>query len=475
MDDLARRHGRGVETVYPLSPMQQGMAYHSLLEGPARATYFEQLTWRIGAPFDAPAFHAAWLALVERHAILRTALWLETDPPLQVVRRTVDLPWRELDWRDRDANAQAADLEALLRADREAGFDLSEAPLLRCTLIRLSDGAWRFALAFHHLLLDGWSLPILFAELMQLYRDPSVELRPAAPYARYLAWLDRQDRAAADAYWREAVGPVEAPTPLPLSQDTGLAGERGEMLFDLDGEDSRLLSEAARRLRLTLSTLFQAAWAVVLSRTSGDKDVTFGVTLSGRDIDLPGVEDMVGLFINTVPLRLSVENGPIGDWLTSVQDRHQSNSRHGYIPLAEIQRGCALPAGAPLFDSLLVYENYPTEPAAAAATPGGPSFADGRAIDHTNYPLTLIAASVDGTWCRHGRRHGTMASGISRWPWPGPRRRGAGGRSPDGGRACRARRPRRARRGRAPAPDRRAPRSTGGGRWRSSSGRQPGG
>ncbi|WPZ32673.1 amino acid adenylation domain-containing protein [Thalassobaculum sp. OXR-137] len=403
LDALARREGRGIAALYPLSPMQQGMAYHSLLDAsPERQTdaaYFEQMTWRIGPPFDPSAFRRAWTALVERHPVLRTALWLETEPPLQIVRRSVDLPWRELDWHDRGAEAQKAELETLLASDRRRGVDLSRAPLLRCTLIRLGADSWRFVLGFHHLLLDGWSLPLLFADLMALYAAPAADLAPAAPYEDYIAWLQRQDHGAARDHWHAAVGDVEAPTPLPPAlgpvPEADGAGARGEMLFALDAEDSQLLSDTTRRRRLTLSTLLQAAWAVVLSRTSGESDVVFGTTLSGRDIDLPGIERMVGLFINTVPLRVSTEDGPVGAWLQALQDRHQENSLHGFLPLAEIQRGSAVPAGDALFDSLLVFENYPSEPAEGAAAAGGPSFADGQAIDHTNYPLTLIAASVE--------------------------------------------------------------------------------
>ena len=392
LDRLARHEGRGGAALYPLSPMQQGMAYHSLLEGRQDAAYFEQMTWRIGAPFDPKAFRQAWQHLVDRHAVLRSALWLDNDPPLQFVRRNLDLPWRDLDWRDRSPAAQSKELKALLAEERRAGFDLSVAPLLRCTLIRLDADSWRFVLCFHHLLLDGWSLPILFDELMRLYADPAADLPPAEPYERYIAWLTRQDRAEALAYWRETVADVDAPTPLPLDRPARGADGRSEMLFTLDAEDSRLLVETARRRRLTLSTLLQAAWAVVLARTSGEDDVTFGVTLSGRDIDLPGVEDMVGLFINTVPLRVSTADTPVGPWLRALQARHQENSRFGHVPLADIQREAALPPGTALFDSLLVFENYPTEPAEAAAARGGPSFADGQAIDHTTFPLNLVAA-----------------------------------------------------------------------------------
>ena len=404
LDRLAVQQGRGVAALYPLSPMQQGMAFHSLADdpgGPGGSVYFEQLTWKIASPFRPDSFRAAWHALVERHPILRTALWLDGGEPLQFVRHDTALPWRNLDWRDLDEAAQTEALEQLLAEERGAGFDLTRPPLLRCLLVRLEEDVWQFVLGFHHLLLDGWSLPILFRDLMRLYGSRSTDLPAAAPYEHYIAWLQQQDHAAARAHWQRAVADIDAPTPLPGTRTTAPDGENtaqpNEKNFTFEPALGQALIETARQRHLTLNTLFNAGWALVLSRTSGERDSIFGVTLSGRDIDLAGIEDMVGLFINTVPMRVSTEDCPVGVWLDALQAQHQDNSRFGFVPLADIQQDSALPPGTALFNSLLVFENYPLDPDLPAGEGmdegGGAHFSDGRAIDHTNYPLTLIAAA----------------------------------------------------------------------------------
>uniref|UniRef100_UPI000491E175 non-ribosomal peptide synthetase n=1 Tax=Nisaea denitrificans TaxID=390877 RepID=UPI000491E175 len=401
LDRLAAQQGRGVAALYPLSPMQQGMAFHSLADEPGGSVYFEQLTWKITNPFRPDAFRAAWRALVERHPILRSALWLEDAEPLQYVRRDATLPWRNLDWRDLETDKQAEALEQLLAEERGAGFDLTRPPLLRCLLVRLEEDVWQFVLGFHHLLLDGWSLPILFRDLMLLYGSRSTDLPAAAPYEHYIAWLQKQDHAAARAHWQQAVADIDAPTPLPGARTTAPDGENtaqpNEKIFTFEPALGQALIETARQRHLTLNTLFNAGWALVLSRTSGERDSVFGVTLSGRDIDLAGIEDMVGLFINTVPMRVSTEDCPVGVWLDALQAQHQDNSRFGFVPLADIQQDSALPPGTALFNSLLVFENYPLDPDLPAGEGmdegGGAHFSDGRAIDHTNYPLTLIAAA----------------------------------------------------------------------------------
>ncbi|WP_323798315.1 non-ribosomal peptide synthetase [Nisaea sp.] len=401
LDRLAAQQGRGVAALYPLSPMQQGMAFHSLADEPGGSVYFEQLTWKIASPFNPEAFRAAWDALVERHPILRTALWLDGGEPLQFVRRDVTLPWRDLDWRDLDEEEQTDALERLLAEERSAGFALTCPPLLRCLLIQLEDDNWQFVLGLHHMLLDGWSLPILFRDLMLLYGSRSTDLPPAPPYERYIAWLQEQDHAAARTHWRDVIEDFGAPTPLPGARtkapDGSANAQPSEKTFTFEPALGRALIETARQRHLTLNTLFNAGWALVLSRTSAESDTVFGVTLSGRDIDLTGIEDMVGLFINTVPMRVSTVDCPVGVWLDTLQTQHQENSRFGFVPLAEIQRDSAVSPGTPLFDSLLVFENYPLDPdlptGEGTDEGGGAEFSGGRAIDHTNYPLTLIAAA----------------------------------------------------------------------------------
>ncbi|HEU4597136.1 MAG TPA: amino acid adenylation domain-containing protein [Pyrinomonadaceae bacterium] len=394
LDAFAARRGRNIAEVYPLSPMQQGMVFHSLLEGQSGGAYFEQLHCRVEGALDAERFRAAWAALLRRHPILRTAFQTDTHPPLQIVYREVGLPWSELDWRDLDASQQRGSLEALLADERRRGFELSEPPLLRCHLARVGERSYQFVWCFHHLLLDGWSLPILFRDLFGLLADPPTEPPPRRPFRDYVEWLQRQDTNAAAAHWRAYLEGFDAPTPLPgarQSLNAKSAGPYDEALFSLDEQASRSLRQFAHEERLTLNTLMQCAWALLLRRYSGEDDVAFGVTVSGRDIDLPGIEDMLGLFINTVPLRTRVPDATLREWLRDVQAGHQENMRYAHTPLNEIQQYGTVPNGTPLFDTLFVFENYPTRVEPPKAEQGGPTFKDIRAVDHTSYPLTVVA------------------------------------------------------------------------------------
>ncbi|MBV8147386.1 MAG: non-ribosomal peptide synthetase, partial [Gammaproteobacteria bacterium] len=317
LDALARRYDRAVKAVYPLTPMQQGLLFHSLED---RTAYVELLHCRIDGEFDAACFRAAWESLIRRHDVLRTAFNPETEPPSQIVLRSAMLPWREHDWRRRDPASQERDLQHLVASDRQRGFELASAPLMRCHFVRLSDTSVRFVWCFHHLLLDGWSLPIVLGELMQLYREPAARLPAALPFESYVAWLIRQDQETALAHWRAVLAGFEMPTPLPgarvaSSRDTPEV--HAEYRLELNAAESASVLEFARTHRLTLATVLQGVWASILHRWSGESDVVFGITVSGRDIDLPGVDSMIGLLINTIPARVRIEPCELVPWLLS--------------------------------------------------------------------------------------------------------------------------------------------------------------
>jgi amino acid adenylation domain-containing protein/non-ribosomal peptide synthase protein (TIGR01720 family) len=392
LDALAARYGRHIAAIYPLSPMQQGMLFHSLYATSNSAPYLEQLHCRIEGPLDAARFRAAWTALLQRHPVLRTAFQPVTHPTLQIVYRDAVLPWHEADWRGAD---EQQCLDELLAAERQRGFDWVTPPLFQCHLLRLGEHAFRFVWCFHHILLDGWSLPILFRELFSLYAMPAA-VPPPRPYEDYIVWLTRQDPHAAAAHWRDYLAGFQAPTPLPGARPVIVAdtAERpAEAVFALDAAATRQVLEFASQQHLTISTLLLAAWGLLLSRYSGETDVVFGVTVSGRDIDLPGIEDMIGLFINTVPLRLRIDDSSLPAWLQAVQVGHQDNMPYAYTPLAEIQHESAVPNGVALFDSIVVFENYPMESSLPTDGHGDLRFTDLRAIDHTSYPLTVVASA----------------------------------------------------------------------------------
>jgi amino acid adenylation domain-containing protein len=387
-----------VEDAYPLSPLQEGMLYHSTLE-PESGVYVQQLTCVLNGDLDLHAFDDAWRRAADQHQVLRTSFhWAETDRPVQVVSRGVKVPLEVLDWRDADPDEQEERLAALLREERERGFVPSWAPLLRLTLARTADDCHRLVWTYHHLIIDGWSLPVLLGEVLDFYEAARSGLEPAPararPYRDYVAWLESRDASRAEAFWRAELRGFRAATPLGI--------ERGWEPGELDGDpfaDSQAvigeevtagLRALARSHQVTLNTLVQGAWAILLSRYSGRSDVVFGATVSGRPAELPGVESMVGLFINTLPVRVGVDEAvELSDWLKRLQARQVEARRYEYSPLVRVQACSDVPRGKPLFESILVFENYPLDEALEARA-GGLGVRSVRVLERTSYPLSLF-------------------------------------------------------------------------------------
>lgn len=394
---LVAQHGE-IADLYPLGPSQQGILLYSLL-APGSEAYFQQLSCTFAGDLDPAAFRTAWERLVARHSVLRTALaWEGGERPLQVVVPRVALPWQELDWRALSPGEQTARLPELFAADRRRGLDLAAAPLFRLTLVHLGDGRCHFLWSYHHTLLDGWSVPVLLGELSTCYdaacRGREPELPPATPYRDYIAWWLAQDQGAAEAYWRHRLAGFTTPTGLPFDRrpEVSLAGfgaTRGASARLSEVETSRL-RDFARRHQLTLNTLVQGAWGLLLGRLAQRRDVLFGAVSSGRPPSLPGVETMIGLFIATLPVRLSLDVGaPVVSWLAALQGDRLADHRFEHAPLAEIQSWSELAGRQSLFSSLLVFENYPFE-ATAAEWSRRVSLADGQVFERTSYPLTVF-------------------------------------------------------------------------------------
>jgi len=393
---------RNIEDIYPLSPMQQGMLFHSLY-APETGVYFEQSSYTLRGDLNIPAFERAWQRVIDRHPVLRTAfVWEGLDEPLQVVHRRVELPLEKQDWRGLSEDEQETRLEAFLQADRERGFDLGKAPLIRLTLIRTADDVYHFVWSHHHLLLDGWSQPILVREVFALYeafqRGQDISLPPVRPYRDYIAWLQRQDIAEAEAFWRRTLKGFTAPTPLTvdvLSRPHEPVGDEEDYAMQrmlLPAGTRTALEALARQHQLTLNTLVQGAWAILLSRYSGEDDVVFGATVSGRPADLPGAESMVGLFINTLPVRVQVRpEASVLSWLKDLLAHQVEMRQYEYSPLVEIQGWSEVPRDLPLFESILVFENYPVDEAVREQT-GSLQIEWGRTFTRTNYPLTVAVS-----------------------------------------------------------------------------------
>jgi amino acid adenylation domain-containing protein/non-ribosomal peptide synthase protein (TIGR01720 family) len=394
--------GRDVEDIYPLSPLQSGLLFHTLYR-PGAWEYFEQLSCTFEGDLQVDAFKRAWARVVERHAILRTKFaWAGLEAPVQIVERQASLPWDEQDWRGTASPEQMERFSSLLRADRKRGFELERAPLMRFALIRVTDDTWRFVWSHHHLLLDGWSLQVLLREVMLFYAGLAAgqefPLERPRPFREYIAWLGQQDRARAEEYWRRGLRGFTAPTRLEVERVVPPSiYEEGDELYgseqvQLSGGMTSSLDALARRHQLTLNTLVQGAWALLLSRYSAERDVVFGTTVSGRAASLAGIESMLGLFINTLPVRVRVrESDEALPWLSALQAQQAELREFEHSALVDIHRWSDVPGGEPLFETLVVYENYPADRSLRQQPAGSLVVRDVAFPQRTNYPITLVA------------------------------------------------------------------------------------
>ena len=362
-----------IQDIFPLSPMQQGMLFHSELNRKS-GDYIIQLSCQLEGDLNLTAFEQAWQSVINRHDSLRASVFTGlADTPLQVIMQTAALPWSVLDWRDLPGKTQTERWASLIEQDRHTDFDPSIAPLMRCTIARISEQAWLFLWSHHHMLTDGWSLPILTKEVFQLYHATLTErhsLLPAAPqYRDYIAWLATRDLERARSYWQARLATFAIPThltieknPLTRSKETIAASAYQAHDFELTVETSDALRSLAQAHGLTLSLLIQGAWAVLLSRYSGSNDIVFGVTVSGRPPELSEVGTMIGLFINTLPLRVELQpQQRVDELLNTLKEEQLSREEFAYTPLVEVHRCSDLAAQQALFESIVIFENYPVE------------------------------------------------------------------------------------------------------------------
>jgi len=387
-----------IEDIYPLSSMQQGMLFHSLYE-PGSKVYLIQLMCHISGGMEPAAFHRAWEAVVHRHAILRTAvLWEGLEKPLQAVHESVDLPWREEDWRDLSKAEQEEKWQNFLREDQELGFDFQQAPLMRLALLRTGDESYYFAWTFHHVLIDGWCRQVLVKEVFSLYEayreGRELELDSPPAYSNYIAWLQKQDESKAETFWREELKGFTSPTRLGIEQESAEQGvaqqSHGEATTHLAPELTRQLERFGKAGKITQNTIVQGAWALLLSRYSGEKDVLFGATVSGRSAPVAGIESMMGLFINTLPVRVAVENDELtSEFLRRLQARQAEVREYEYSPLAKMQAWSEV-RGMSLFNTLVVFENYPVDSVLRQRVAATITIDTLDLIDLSNYPLSLI-------------------------------------------------------------------------------------
>ena len=385
------------EDFYPLSPLQEGLLFHALYS-PGGGEYVSQVICTIRGDFRVAMFKEAVQRVVQRHAALRTFfLWDGLKQPVQVVQKHLDLTWDDLDWRGLSREAHSEQLAAYLETEQTSSFDLSQAPLMRLALIRMNDDEYKFVWTHHHLLLDGWSGSLVSRDIISFYRALSrgedLRLPKPRPYRDYIAWLQQQDLASAEKYWRAALQGFTTVTPLILDNvpaPTQKPAHNGRH-FSLSTDHTIRLRDAARKQRLTLNTLVQGAWALVLSSFTGQQDVVFGATVSGRPPELKGVEEMVGVFINTLPVRVRIApEMPIADWLTRLQKDQLDTRQYEYSPLRRVQGWSEVKRGSALFQSIVVFENFP---ATSSPSQGGTGAGEIEylILAKESYPLMLMA------------------------------------------------------------------------------------
>lgn len=394
-DEAARR--RNIEAIYPLAPLQEGILFHTLMAPAESGVYMPQVAFHLRGPIDAPRLRLAWEAVLARHSALRSAIhWEPRDEPFQVVYRQLPLPWEELDWQGQDA---AAALQATFAANRARPFDLRQPPLLRLQLARVAPDRHVLILCHHHIILDGWSQARMLEDVMAVYRG--VALPEARPYADYIRWLKRQDKAASLNVWREALAGARPCLAF------GGAGDRPdfartEVPFG-EALAARVTAFGAAQ-GLTLNTLLQGVLGLTLAERLGRSEVIFGAATAGRPADLPGSAAMVGLFLNALPVRVVAGEAAVGPWLQALQRRQAAMMAHEHVALREVQgeRGA-------LFDTLLVVENYPV----TAGGDGADIVLDRIEFDEwTHFPLTVLVAPASAGMkliLRHDRSRLTEA------------------------------------------------------------------
>jgi acyl carrier protein len=420
---------KGIEAIYALSPQQLGMLFESLYTA-GSGMHVEQKIFMFDDGWNIPAWRESWQRVVDWHPALRTAfVWRNQKEPLQAVISHADIPFEQHDLCELDESARRERLAAILRQDRELGFALTQAPLMRLAAIRMNDAEWIAVWTHHHILLDGWSLSIISRQVSNSYAARCRHLEwnpePSRPYRDYINWLVHQDTRQAEAFWRDRLRGLSRSTPLgePEKRNGPIAqADSGERY---GYSESRLPRDLLMKLQstgsahgLTLNTLLQGAWGILLSRYSGLDDVVYGTTVSGRPPGLAGVEQMVGLFITTLPLRLKIgRNELLASWLDQVQAEHLAMRQFEYCSAGQIHQWSEMPGALPLYESVLVFENYPMENAARPMASRENDFVGAQ----TRHALTVLVSAPEELIVRivydSRRFHGSAADCMIEHLW----------------------------------------------------------
>ncbi|MDO8225210.1 non-ribosomal peptide synthetase [Bacillus cabrialesii] len=352
-----------IQDIYPLSYMQEGMLFHSLLQKDSRA-YVEQASFTIEGKVNPQYFQNSINALVARHDIFRTIFISQNvSSPQQVVLRERNVIVQEKDITHLNEEKQSQFIEQLKEEDRAQGFHLQKDMLMRITLIQTGEGQYTCIWTFHHIMMDGWCLSIVLKEFLHIYasyvNESAISLNPVQPYGRYIKWLMEQDKEQAVSYWEHYLSGHEQQTMLPKQKKTKGRSRQEHVTFSFSKEESSRLSELAAKEEVTLSTIFHTIWGILLQKYNNNDDAVFGSVISGRPAEIEDIEQMVGLFINTIPVRVQGEKTPFLQLIKDMQKDRLAAEAYSYHPLYEIQARSAVKQG--LIDHILVFENYPVQ------------------------------------------------------------------------------------------------------------------
>jgi amino acid adenylation domain-containing protein len=385
--------GEAIEDQYRLSPVQEGMLFHHL-SGTHSGVDVEQIVIDLPESIDRYALEAAWRRVIERHAVLRTSFEWEHEP-VQLVHRVVPFSLNYESWRDLSSDQRESKTEEYLRAERRRGFDLRQPPLMRVLLLELGDARFRLMWTFHHILVDGRAFSIILREVFGLHQDPSIELPPTQPYRSYIDWLQSIDLSHAREFWHDKLAGFIAPTPLYndlASRDQAVPADRyGEVEMRLSQPVSDRLKQFAVEQNVTLNTVLMTAWGLLLARYSGEEDVVFAATKTARRSGLPGADKIVGLFLNTIPIRMKLASTTtVSEVLRNLRQEWVSLREYEHSPLVLIKEASDVPPSAPLFDSLVVFENQRFD--AGLKSMGDLwSKRSFRLLEQTNFTLSFLA------------------------------------------------------------------------------------
>jgi hypothetical protein len=390
--------GHNIEDMYVLSPMQAGLLFDTIRQ-PNSGVYVTQSSWRLEGALDVEALRSAWEQVVSRHPALRTTfLWQNRDKALQVVRRSARLGWEQYDWRGRSATQQVSELESLFARDRQRGFDVVRELLMRWYLIRTGPRSHNLIWSHHHLALDGWSASVVHGEIFTLYKaavlNTDLNLKLPRPYRVYIAWLRQQDPLKAEAYWRAALSSFARPTTL---YDGKAAGDYSAEVGKHARRELRLpvsmlaaVQDTTRRYQVTLNTFINGIWALCLGHCAGVEDIVFGSVVSGRPAQIAEIESMIGVFINTLPVRVRIlPRIPLASWLRQIQHQQAESRQFEYVSLTQIRAWSDVPPGEPLFESIVVCPNYPRVNLGDDWRETALEVSVHKGMDQNSFPLTL--------------------------------------------------------------------------------------